>query len=88
MVCGVEVGGMWRELVCGDKCYVREGMSTVGWVSLRSVIYLMSVVCETSGMLGQQNVESMVWEVSEWCMRSAVCCVSGVGSMVCMVIYM
>ena len=36
-------------------------------------------------MLGQQYVESMVWEVSEWCMRSAVCCVSGVGSMVCMV---
>ena len=24
MVCGVEVGGMWRELVCGDKCYVGE----------------------------------------------------------------
>ena len=48
----------------------------------------MSVVCEASGMLGQQYVESMVWEVSEWCMRSAVCCVSGVGSMVCMVSYM
>ena len=26
----------------------------------------MSVVCEASGMLGQQYVESMVWEVSEW----------------------
>ena len=24
MVCCVEVGGMWRELVCGDKCYVGE----------------------------------------------------------------
>ena len=24
MVCGVEVGGMWREVVCGDKCYVGE----------------------------------------------------------------
>ena len=45
----------------------------------------MSVVCEASGMLGQQYVESMVREVSEWCMRSAVCCVSGVGSMACMV---
>ena len=45
----------------------------------------MSVVCEASGMLGQQYVESMVWEVSEWYMRSAVCCVSDVGSMVCMV---
>ena len=77
MVCGVEVGGMWRELVCGDKCYVGEGRSTVCWVSLRSV------VCEASGMLGQQYMEAMVWEVSEWCMRSAVCCVSGVGSMVC-----
>ena len=43
------------------------------------------VVCEASGMLGQQYVESMMWEVSEWRMRSAVCCVSGVGSMVCMV---
>ena len=21
---GVEVGGVWRELVCGDKCYVGE----------------------------------------------------------------
>ena len=39
----------------------------------------MSVVCEASGMLGQQYVESMVWEVSKWCMRSAMCCVSGVG---------
>ena len=48
----------------------------------------MSVVCEVSGMLGQQYVESMVREVSEWCMRSAVCCVSGVGSIVCMVSYM
>ena len=38
MVCGVEVGCMWRELVCGDKCYVGEGRSTVCWVSLRSVI--------------------------------------------------
>ena len=46
------------------------------------------MVCEASGMLGQQYVESMVWEVSEWCMRSAVCCVSGVGAMVCMVSYM
>ena len=45
----------------------------------------MSVVCEASGMLGQQYVESMVWEDSELCMRSVVCCVSGVGSMVCMV---
>ena len=33
----------------------------------------MSVVCEASGMLIQQYVESMVWEVSEWCMRSLVC---------------
>ena len=32
----------------------------------------MSVVCEASGMLGQQYVESMVWEVSEWCMWSGV----------------
>ena len=48
----------------------------------------MPVVCGASGMLGQQYVESMVWEVSEWCMRSAVCCVSGVGSMACMVSYM
>ena len=24
MVCVVEVGGMWREVVCGDKCYVGE----------------------------------------------------------------
>ena len=48
----------------------------------------MSVVCEASGTLGKQCVESMVWEVSEWCMRSAVCYVSGVGSMVCMVSYM
>ena len=48
----------------------------------------MSVVCEASGMLGQQCVESMVLEVSEGCMMSAVCCVSGVGSMVCMVSYM
>ena len=24
MVCGVEVGGMWREVVCGDNCYVGE----------------------------------------------------------------
>ena len=39
-------------------------------------------------MLGQQYVESMVLEVSEWCMRSAVYCVSGVGSMVCMGVYM
>ena len=23
-VCGVELGGMWREVVCGDKCYVGE----------------------------------------------------------------
>ena len=38
----------------------------------------MSVVCEASGMLGQQYVESMVLEVSEWCMRSVVCCASGV----------
>ena len=45
----------------------------------------MSVVYEASGMLGQQYVESMVWEVSVWCMKSAVYCVSGVGSMVCMV---
>ena len=51
MVCGVEV------LVCRDKCYVGEGRSTVCWVSLRSVISLMSVLCETSGMLGQQYVE-------------------------------
>ena len=47
----------------------------------------MSVVCEASGMCGQKYVESMVWEVSEWSMRSVVCCVSGVGSMVCMVSY-
>ena len=38
MVCGVEVGGMWRELVCGDKCSVEEERSTLCWVSLRSVI--------------------------------------------------
>ena len=46
-----------------------------------------SAVCEASGMLGQQyvDVESMVWDVSKWCVRSAVCWVSGVGSMVCMV---
>ena len=24
VVCGMEIGGMWRELVCGDKCYVGE----------------------------------------------------------------
>ena len=35
MVCGEDVGGMWRELVCGDKCYVGEGRSSVCWVSLR-----------------------------------------------------
>ena len=45
----------------------------------------MSVVCEASGMLGQQYVESTVRKVSEWCMRSAVCCVSGMGPMVCMI---
>ena len=22
--CGVEVGGMWREVVCGENCYVGE----------------------------------------------------------------
>ena len=38
MVCGVEGGGMWRELVRGDKCSVGEGRSTVCWVSLRSLI--------------------------------------------------
>ena len=27
MVCGVEVGGMWREVVSGDKCY----MGKVAW---------------------------------------------------------
>ena len=48
----------------------------------------MSVVCEASGMLGQQYVESMVWEVSELCMRLAVCCISGAESMVCMVSYL
>ena len=42
----------------------------------------MSVVCEASGMSGQQYVESMVLEVSEWGIRSAVCWVSGVGSIV------
>ena len=58
-----------------------------GWISFlfHDEKKKMSVVCEASGMLGQQYVESMVWEVSKWCMRSAVCCVSGVGSMVCMV---
>ena len=24
MVCGEYVGGMWRDVVCGDKCYVGE----------------------------------------------------------------
>ena len=38
MVCGMEVGGMWRELVFGDKCSVGEGRSTVCWVSLRPVM--------------------------------------------------
>jgi len=40
MVCGVEVGGMWREVVCGDKCYVGKwhGRSTICWASLRSVV--------------------------------------------------
>ena len=36
-----------------------HGRSTVCWVSFRSMIYLMSVVCDASGMLGQQYVESM-----------------------------
>ena len=45
----------------------------------------MSVVCEASGMLDQRYVESMVLEVSELCLRSEVCCVSGVGSMLYMV---
>ena len=84
---------LWRSVVCEGNWYVGisaiwgkwHGRPTVCWVSLRSVISLMSVVCEASGMLGQQYVESKVWEVSECCMRSAVCCVSGVGSMVCMV---
>ena len=38
MVSGMEVGGMWRELVFGDKCSVGEGRSTVCWVSLRPVM--------------------------------------------------
>ena len=44
MVCGEDVGGMWRDVVCGDKCYVgevawvRSARSTVCWVSLRSMI--------------------------------------------------
>ena len=38
MVCDMEVGGMWRELVFGDKCSVGEGRSTVCGVSWRSVI--------------------------------------------------
>ena len=44
----------------------------------------MSVVCEASGMLGQQYVKSMVWEVSEWCIRSVVRGLSNIwGSVVC-----
>ena len=44
----------------------------------------MSVVCEASGIFGQQYVKSMVWEVSELCIRSVVCRVSGMwGSVVC-----
>ena len=65
--------GCGVSIFCG-QCYVGEV------ACLRSVI-----LTDVSGMLGQHYVESMVREVSEWCMRSAVCCVSGVGSMVCMV---
>ena len=34
MVCGVEVGGMWRELVFGDKCSVGGGKGGQRYVGL------------------------------------------------------
>ena len=47
MVCGVEVGGMWRELVCGDKCYVGE----VTWeVNCMLGKFEVSDIIDVSGM--------------------------------------
>ena len=50
MVCGEDVGGMWREVVCGDKCYVGETAWEVNGMFEVSGIIDVSVIIDVSGM--------------------------------------
>ena len=50
MVCGEDVGGMWREVVCGNKCYVGETAWEVNGMFEVSGIIDVSVIIDVSGM--------------------------------------